>query len=209
MNLINYLAQKCVGYCGADLKALCTESAIAALRRRYPQIYATDNRLNLDPSQVVPGRVDFETALKQIVPAAHRSAKTYSAPLSSLIRPLLGNTLTEILEIVRDVYPPAAYISSDASSNDEDASNANSDILKSTTDQLEIAYYDDSDDEGNNLLLTEAATAGNNVDDKDNDDKITTGKTKKNALKIAASEFIRSPPSQNPRLLVCGESGRI
>ena len=207
MNLINYLAQKCVGYCGADLKALCTESAIAALRRRYPQIYATDNRLNLDPSQVVPGRVDFETALKQIVPAAHRSAKTYSAPLSSLISPLLGNTLTEILEIVRDVYPPAAYISSDASSNDEDANNANSDILKSTTDQLEIAYYDDSDDEGNNLLLTEAATAGNNVDDKDNDDEITTGKTKKNALKIAASEFIRSPPSQNPRLLVCGESG--
>ena len=201
--LINHLAQKCVGYCGADLKALCTESAIAALRRRYPQIYATDDRLNLDPSQVVPGRVDFETALKQIVPAAHRSAKTYSAPLSTLIRPLLGNTLKEILEIVGDVYPPAAYIASDASLNDEEANN---DIMKSTTDQLEIAYYDDSDDEGNNLLLAEASTAGNKEDGDYGDDEIR-GKTKKNTLKIAASEFIRSPPSQNPRLLVCGEPG--
>ena len=199
--LINHLAQKCVGYCGADLKALCTESAIAALRRRYPQIYATDDRLNLDPSQVVPGRVDFETALKQIVPAAHRSAKTYSAPLSALIRPLLGNTLKEILEIVGDVYPPAAYIASDASLNDEEANN---DIMKSTTDQLEIAYYDDSDDEGNNLLLAEVSTAG---DKDDYDDDEIRGKTKKNTLKIAASEFIRSPPSQNPRLLVCGEPG--
>ena len=204
--LINHLAQKCVGYCGADLKALCTESAIAALRRRYPQIYATDDRLNLDPSQVVPGRVDFETALKQIVPAAHRSAKTYSAPLSPLIRPLLGNILKEILEIVRDVYPPAAYISSDASSNEEDANNSSGDIMKPTTDQLEIAYYDDSDEEGNNLLLAEAATAGNKEDGDDGDNKIED-KTRKNTLKIAASEFIRSPPSQNPRLLVCGESG--
>ena len=205
--LINHLAQKCVGYCGADLKALCTESAIAALRRRYPQIYATDDRLNLDPSQVVPGRVDFETALKQIVPAAHRSAKTYSAPLSALIRPLLGNMLKEILEIVGDVYPPAAYIASDASLNDEEANNANNDIMKSTTDQLEIAYYDDSDDEGNNLLLAEASTAGDKDDNDDDDDDEMRGKMKKNTLKIAASEFIRSPPSQNPRLLVCGEPG--
>ena len=104
------------------------------------------------------------------------------------------------------MYPPAAYISSDASSNEEDANNSSGDIMKPTTDQLEIAYYDDSDEEGNNLLLAEAATAGNKEDGDDGDDKIED-KTRKNTLKIAASEFIRSPPSQNPRLLVCGESG--
>ena len=206
VNLINHLAQKCVGYCGADLKALCTESAIAALRRRYPQIYATDDRLNLDPAQVVPGRVDFESALKQIVPAAHRSAKTYSAPLSALIRPLLSRSLQEILEIVRDVYPPAAFISSSIVSGDGETSNANMEMIKSTTDQLEIAYYDDSDeDEGNNNVLAETAALGDAEDV--NDEENVGGRAKKNTLKNAASEFIRSPPSQNPRLLICGESG--
>ena len=29
------LAAHCVGYCGADLRALCTEAALAALRRRW------------------------------------------------------------------------------------------------------------------------------------------------------------------------------
>jgi len=33
------LAASCVGYCGADLKALCTEAAIRAFRRKYPQVY--------------------------------------------------------------------------------------------------------------------------------------------------------------------------
>lgn len=34
------MMRKCVqvGYCGADLKALCTEAAMRALRRRYPQV---------------------------------------------------------------------------------------------------------------------------------------------------------------------------
>ena len=32
------LAEQCVGYCGADLKALCTEAGLRALRRTYPQV---------------------------------------------------------------------------------------------------------------------------------------------------------------------------
>ncbi|KAJ7412148.1 ATPase family AAA domain-containing protein 2B [Willisornis vidua] len=42
------LAEKCVGYCGADIKALCTEAALIALRRRYPQIYMSSQKLQLD-----------------------------------------------------------------------------------------------------------------------------------------------------------------
>lgn len=45
-----------VGYCGADLKALCTEAALRAVRRRYPQIYLSDNKLEIDPKRVVVGR---------------------------------------------------------------------------------------------------------------------------------------------------------
>ncbi|KAL0620679.1 Protein GVQW1, partial [Plecturocebus cupreus] len=41
------------GYCGADIKALCTEAALIALRRRYPQIYASSHKLQLDVSSIV------------------------------------------------------------------------------------------------------------------------------------------------------------
>lgn len=36
--LMDDLAEMCVGYCGADIKALCTEAVLVALRQRYPQI---------------------------------------------------------------------------------------------------------------------------------------------------------------------------
>ncbi|CAH1443963.1 unnamed protein product [Lactuca virosa] len=32
------LTASCVGYSGADLKALCTEAAIRAFREKYPQV---------------------------------------------------------------------------------------------------------------------------------------------------------------------------
>lgn len=45
--LLDDLAGRCVGYCGADLKALCVEAALAALRRRYPQIYDSEAKLQV------------------------------------------------------------------------------------------------------------------------------------------------------------------
>ena len=51
-HLIEALAEKATGYCGSDLRALCTEAVIQGLRRTYPQIYLTSNRLLLDPKRV-------------------------------------------------------------------------------------------------------------------------------------------------------------
>lgn len=50
--LLEILAEKATGYCGSDLRALCTEAVLQGLRRTYPQIYMTSNRLLLDPRQV-------------------------------------------------------------------------------------------------------------------------------------------------------------
>ena len=36
------LAERCEGYCGADLKALCTESALLAFARHFPQVRHCD-----------------------------------------------------------------------------------------------------------------------------------------------------------------------
>jgi hypothetical protein len=35
---VEQLADQCVGYCGADLKALCTEAALLSLRRTFPEV---------------------------------------------------------------------------------------------------------------------------------------------------------------------------
>ncbi|KAG8278381.1 ATPase AAA domain-containing protein 2 [Homalodisca vitripennis] len=51
-SLIGHLAEKSVGYCGSDLRALCSEAVIQALRRRYPQIYSSSRKLLLDPDNV-------------------------------------------------------------------------------------------------------------------------------------------------------------
>ena len=98
-----------MGYCGADLKALCTEAALHALRRRYPQIYESDDKLVIDPSQVAPTRVDFRAAMEAITPASPRAAAgAPRARLGALRRPLMGETLARALDGVRRAFPPAA-----------------------------------------------------------------------------------------------------
>ena len=51
-SLLSQLAEQAVGYCGSDLRALCSEAVIQGLRRRYPQIYRSTQKLLLDPNAV-------------------------------------------------------------------------------------------------------------------------------------------------------------
>uniref|UniRef100_A0A8C8HBA9 ATPase family AAA domain-containing protein 2 n=1 Tax=Oncorhynchus tshawytscha TaxID=74940 RepID=A0A8C8HBA9_ONCTS len=104
---VDELAEKCVGYCGADIKALCTETALAALRRRYPQIYGSSVKLQLDVSTIVLGPGDFSRALRTIVPASQRAQAPPGRALSPNIRPLLANTLDTVLEVLLRVFPHA------------------------------------------------------------------------------------------------------
>merc|ERR1719419_128509 len=78
---IEELADSCVGYCGADIKAVCSEATLCALRRRYPQIYASTQKLQLDVNAIKLERTDFNMAKKKIVPAAHRSAVQHGTKL--------------------------------------------------------------------------------------------------------------------------------
>lgn len=50
--LLSYLAENAVGYCGSDLKALCSEAVIQGFRRAYPQVYTSEYRLQLEPAKV-------------------------------------------------------------------------------------------------------------------------------------------------------------
>ncbi|KAJ8378811.1 hypothetical protein AAFF_G00236280 [Aldrovandia affinis] len=93
---VEEVAEKCVGYCGADIKALCTEAALMALRRRYPQIYGSSQKFQLDVSSIVLGPQDFRCAMRRIVPAAHRALLAPGHALSPELRPLLERTLAHL-----------------------------------------------------------------------------------------------------------------
>ncbi|XP_054898153.1 ATPase family AAA domain-containing protein 2-like [Poeciliopsis prolifica] len=101
------LAEKCVGYCGADIKAVCSEAALCALRRRYPQIYSSSQKLVLDVNSIVIASKDFKCAMSKMVPAAQRAMVSPAKALTPAIRPLLNATLQTVLHTLRRVFPHA------------------------------------------------------------------------------------------------------
>uniref|UniRef100_A0A8C2ES19 ATPase family AAA domain-containing protein 2 n=1 Tax=Cyprinus carpio TaxID=7962 RepID=A0A8C2ES19_CYPCA len=107
---IDELAEKCVGYCGADIKALCTEAALAALRRCYPQIYGSSQRYQLDVGSIVLGPQDFGRALRSIIPAGQRALAPPGQALSSVLKPLLEPTLARTLACLMRVFPHAELL---------------------------------------------------------------------------------------------------
>ena len=68
------LAASCVGYCGANLKALCTEAAIRAFREKYPQVYMSDDKFLIDVDSMKVKKYHFVEAMSTITLAAHRGA---------------------------------------------------------------------------------------------------------------------------------------
>uniref|UniRef100_A0A8C4IRF7 Bromo domain-containing protein n=1 Tax=Dicentrarchus labrax TaxID=13489 RepID=A0A8C4IRF7_DICLA len=106
-DFLDELAEKCVGYCGADIRAVCTEAALCALRRRYPQIYGTSQKLLLDVSSIAVSSCDFLAAMRKMSPASHRLAASPAKPLSPVVHPLLGAALHDILEVLQRLFPHA------------------------------------------------------------------------------------------------------
>lgn len=98
--LLDRLAKDTVGYCGADLKALCSEAALQALRRRYPQIYRSAEKLLIDPQQVQVGEGDFIQAMSLVVPTAHRSMRIHGRPLDRDQSLLLRDQLEQTLRLI-------------------------------------------------------------------------------------------------------------
>ncbi|XP_044531148.1 ATPase family AAA domain-containing protein 2B [Gracilinanus agilis] len=175
------LAEKCVGYCGADIKALCTEAALLALRRRYPQIYASSHKLQLDVSSIVLSAHDFQHAMRNIVPASQRAVTASGQALSPIVRPLLERSFNHILAVLRRVFPHAE---SGPADRREDA---------------QSLLLDDSDDE-NALSIFEAGCPSGSPK------KAPPAAAQKAYLHFSTSAS-QQPTSYRPRLLLSGERG--
>uniref|UniRef100_A0A5B7BUG9 AAA+ ATPase domain-containing protein n=1 Tax=Davidia involucrata TaxID=16924 RepID=A0A5B7BUG9_DAVIN len=109
--LILELAASCVGYCGADLKALCTEAAIRAFREKYPQVYTSDDKFLIDVDSVTVEKYHFVDAMSTITPAAHRGSIVHSRPLSAVVAPCLQRHFQKTMNFISDIFPAIAVSS--------------------------------------------------------------------------------------------------
>ena len=99
------LAEVTKGYGGADLRALCTEAALNAVQRRYPQIYKSNEKLQIRPETINIAPKDFMISVKKMIPSSERSASSGAVPLPKHIEPLLRLPLMEIENVVAQVLP--------------------------------------------------------------------------------------------------------
>ncbi|XP_076016241.1 ATPase family AAA domain-containing protein 2B isoform X2 [Genypterus blacodes] len=185
---VDELAEKCVGYCGADVKALCTEAALVALRRRYPQIYGSSVKLKLDVTSIVLGPGDFSKAIRAIVPASQRALAPPGRALSPALRPLLASSFSLVLKSLLRVFPHAQ--STDGRDNTHGGDNH----------LLDEDFYSDEDNEEGSASIYEVRPAA----------------SPKSLLPCAASHrpflhfstsALQQPTAFRPRLLLAGASG--
>ncbi|NXY63973.1 ATAD2 protein, partial [Callaeas wilsoni] len=106
-NLPEELAEECVGYYGADIKALCAETGLCALRHHYPQLYESSQRLQINMDSIKIKANDFSMAMQKTVPASQRVVPSPERALSAISKPLLENTLERILQTLQRVFPHA------------------------------------------------------------------------------------------------------
>ncbi|CAJ0959275.1 unnamed protein product, partial [Mesorhabditis belari] len=98
-DLLHWLADSTSGYCGADLKFMCTEAVLISLRSRYPHIYMSREKLKIDPNELAVSREHFLQAMQRITPASRRDLTIPSKPLDARTSLLLKDTLETILQI--------------------------------------------------------------------------------------------------------------
>ena len=104
-NIKDELADITKGYGGADLRALCTEAALNAVQRRYPQIYKSDKKLLIDPKKIDVTPKDFMLAINKMVPSSERATSSGASPLPKAVEPLLRRPLAEIKELLSGILP--------------------------------------------------------------------------------------------------------
>ncbi|OCF30797.1 hypothetical protein I316_07520 [Kwoniella heveanensis BCC8398] len=106
---LEQLATLTKGYGGADLRALCTESALNAIQRRYPQIYKSADRLQLETGSIHVSAKDFMMSIKKIVPSSARSTSSAAMQLPPHLVPLLSSALDRLKATLDHVLPPRKH----------------------------------------------------------------------------------------------------
>ena len=115
------IAELTKGYGGADLRALCTEAALNAVQRVYPQIYKSNEKLQIKPESIKITAKDFMISVKKMVPSSERSTSSGAAPLPKSIEPLLRYPLMEIKNVIGEILPQKKSLTALEEAEFEDA----------------------------------------------------------------------------------------
>ena len=83
---------------------MCAEAALLALRRRYPQVYHSKDKLLLDLSEIKVERKDFLLAVQRLVPASQRSSSASGKPLPEVVAPLIGKVFQLLIQQTQRVF---------------------------------------------------------------------------------------------------------
>ncbi|CAL1262176.1 unnamed protein product [Larinioides sclopetarius] len=153
-SLLSELAACTTGYCGADLKALCSEAALVALRRRYPQIYTSKEKLLLDVETIQVQSVDFVNALKKMKPSVQRCSVVSSKPLSTVVKPLLEPVLKTISQKVSKIFPFLTLTTSKFSGQVVNSGEKNTSVNIDSDDSESCLYFDEVPKANNTCLLS-------------------------------------------------------
>ena len=120
-NFKDEVAQLTKGYGGADLRALCTEAALNAVQRRYPQIYKSDEKLQIRPETITVIAKDFMMSVKKMVPSSERTISSGASPMPAQVEPLLRNTFKEIKNVIAHLLPQQKRLTALEEAEFEDA----------------------------------------------------------------------------------------
>ncbi|KAK6111348.1 ATPase associated with various cellular activities (AAA) family protein [Brugia pahangi] len=103
-NIFKWLSERTSGYCGADLKSLCTEAVLTALRSQFPQIYSSKEKVCIDPKALKVEKKDFDIAMRRIVPAGRRDFTIPSRILDDRLKILLEHVIAVICHRIPKGY---------------------------------------------------------------------------------------------------------
>ncbi|CAG5120006.1 unnamed protein product [Candidula unifasciata] len=202
-DFISELAEKCVGYCGADLKALCTEAAMLALRRRYPQIYLTDETLQLDVSSISVSAKDFFDAVNNIIPTSQRAVNTPARALPARVSPLLQRLLDRVLRQLCDIFPPCL---AEAASTDAAVTASQAHTL-AENGIIWDEFASDEDEDSPSIFVQPTSTKGSKVTKQNIEERPSTSHAKPTYLSFASSATSR-PATFRPRMILVGKAGQ-
>ncbi|KAJ3124888.1 ATPase AAA domain-containing protein 2B [Physocladia obscura] len=108
--LVDDLASSTRGYCGADVRALCTEAALHAVRRSYPEIYDSGYKLEIKTEDINVTAEDFAKSMKTIIPSTHRVSTVYSSPIPKHLMPLMTIPYSEICSSLEALCPLLKHV---------------------------------------------------------------------------------------------------
>uniref|UniRef100_A0A1I7YR61 Bromo domain-containing protein n=1 Tax=Steinernema glaseri TaxID=37863 RepID=A0A1I7YR61_9BILA len=102
--MMNWLAKKTAGFCGADIKSLCSEAVLAAMRSQYPHIYLSNEKLEIDAKAITVSRDSFKNAFTKITPASRRDLTVPSRQITDRQVPILQPVVDKVLEAIPDGF---------------------------------------------------------------------------------------------------------